>query len=312
MTVADALADLKVAVLDLQSADFDTYGRPLKKLAKALSDPSLKAINDDLKSGLDFEKFLADGGARGRSGYGSLDWPLDKKAELGLALILIERGAADENWFLQFAHRYYDAGSKHIAAIRKTVSSVIIPFARDYRAYVEAQAMVAVPKARRVAATSANKVFLVHGHDEGPKHEVARFLEAQGLEPVILHERSSRGMTIIEKLEAHSDVGFAIVLFTPDDMGRAKDEPDEKPRARQNVVLELGYFIAHLGRGRVCAIRKGFVEWPTDYGGVVYVEFDPRGGWKVELARELKDAGYEIDFEMVVMGRSKRVAATQG
>ena len=129
---------------------------------------------------------------------------------------------------------------------------------------------------------------------------VARYIESLGLKAIILHEQTNRGMTIIEKLEAFSDVGFAVILFTPDDVGRAVTETVENPRARQNVVLELGYFMGKLGRGKVCAIRKGDIEWPSDYGGVVWTSFDDAGGWKQALASELDAAGYDIDFNAVM------------
>jgi len=143
------------------------------------------------------------------------------------------------------------------------------------------------------------KIFVVHGHDEGAREAIARFLERIGFEPIILHEQANQGRTIIEKVEVHGDVGFAIVLFTPDDEGAKKGEPP-KPRARQNVVLELGYFIGRLGRERVCALKRGDVEIPSDFGGVVYASFDEGGGWRQTLANELQAAGFKIDWNQVM------------
>ena len=145
------------------------------------------------------------------------------------------------------------------------------------------------------------KVFVVHGHDDLAKVTVARFLERLGLEPVILHEKVSAGRTIIEKIEAYTDVGFAIVLYTPDDIGSvAATKPDLKPRARQNVVFEHGYLIGKLGRGNVCALLKGDVEKPSDISGIVYVSFDDRGAWNTEIAKELNNAGYKIDMNRLL------------
>ena len=93
-------------------------------------------------------------------------------------------------------------------------------------------------------------------------------------------------------------MGFAVVLVTPDDNG-AKEDSDAKPRARQNVVFELGFFIGVLGQDRVCALMKGNVEKPSDFEGVVYVAFED-GRWQLDLARELKAAGYEIDMNRAV------------
>lgn len=144
---------------------------------------------------------------------------------------------------------------------------------------------------------STSRVFVVHGHDEAIREGIARFLEKLGLEPVILHEQASEGMTVIEKLERHSDVRFAVVLLTPDDEGRRiATDSVLRPRARQNVVLELGYFTAKLGRKAVCALHRGSLELPSDYFGVVYVPIDEGGGWQLKLARELKAAGFPIDM----------------
>jgi predicted nucleotide-binding protein len=144
-----------------------------------------------------------------------------------------------------------------------------------------------------------SKVFVVHGRDDGAREAVARFIEALGLSPIVLHEQPNRGRTIIEKVEEHSDVAFAVVLLTPDDEGKAKSEQALKPRARQNVVLELGYFIGLLGRSNVCALLRNSVEIPSDFAGVIYERFDSAGAWRQTLARELKAAGYSFDWHVV-------------
>jgi predicted nucleotide-binding protein len=143
------------------------------------------------------------------------------------------------------------------------------------------------------AAAPSRRVFIVHGHDEAAKQSVARFLEQLKFQAIILHEQANQGRTIIEKIESNRDVGFAVVLLTPDD--ECVTPAGNKKRARQNVILELGYFISHLGRDRVAALKKGDVELPSDVMGVVYTEFDDRGAWKMDLARELKAAGYSIE-----------------
>ena len=155
----------------------------------------------------------------------------------------------------------------------------------------------AVPAA--APARASNEVFIVHGHEEGPRESVARFLESLGLRPVILHEQASRGQTIIEKVETHSDVGFAVVLLTADDVG-GRVGAEASPRARQNVILELGYFIGRLGRQNVCALVRQGVEIPSDFSGVVYVELAENDAWKIRLARELRESGYEIDWNKVM------------
>ena len=140
-------------------------------------------------------------------------------------------------------------------------------------------------------------IFIVHGHDSAAKHEVARVIDQLGLHPIILHEKADRGRTIIEKVEHHADVGFAVVLLTPDDVGHPKDKPAEsKPRPRQNVVLELGYFIGKLGRSNVCALMKGGIEIPTDFSGVLYTPMDEGGAWRFKLATEINAAGIDADL----------------
>ena len=143
--------------------------------------------------------------------------------------------------------------------------------------------------------TNTKEVFVIHGRNNETKETVARFLQNLDLTPLILHEQPNQGQTIIEKFEQHAQVGFAVALLTPDDVGSLQDARDElKPRARQNVVFELGYFLGRLGRERVCALIKGNVEPPSDYDGVVYISLDD-GGWKMDLIRELKNAGFEVD-----------------
>lgn len=144
---------------------------------------------------------------------------------------------------------------------------------------------------------SDDKVFIVHGHDDGLKNEVARFLEKLGLRPIILHEQASSGQTIIEKIEHYSNVGFGIVLYTPCDLGSVASEPEKlKARARQNVVFEHGYLMSKLGRKNVVALVKGDIEKPNDVSGVVYINYTNGEGWKTDIAKELKAVGYSIDL----------------
>jgi predicted nucleotide-binding protein len=142
-------------------------------------------------------------------------------------------------------------------------------------------------------------VFIVHGHNEAVRESVARFVSRLNLTPVVLHEQASQGRTVVEKLEAHASVGFAIVLLTPNDVG-GPDPQHLQPRARQNVVLELGYFLGRLQRNRVCAVYKGDLEIPSDYMGVIYVPFDSAGGWRLQLAKELKAAGLHVDMNKAI------------
>jgi predicted nucleotide-binding protein len=150
------------------------------------------------------------------------------------------------------------------------------------------------------ASPISNRVFVVHGHDQGVKEAVARFLEKLDLEPVILHEKPNAGRTIIEKFSDYSDVHFAVVLLTGDDEGKSRGSSEAlKLRARQNVFLELGYFLGKLGRARVCALHEDGVEIPSDYQGVLFVPLDKNDKWKYDLVTELKAAGFSVDANRI-------------
>lgn len=157
---------------------------------------------------------------------------------------------------------------------------------------------VSDPAAEVPKAVATKEVFIVHGHDEATKAKVARFLEHLGLVPVILHEQPDCGQTIIEKLERHAlGVAFAVVLLTPDDVGAAKQSATTLfARARQNVILEMGYFISKLGRSKVCPLYSKGVELPSDLFGVIYTPLEEHDAWQLKLARELKAAGLDVDM----------------
>lgn len=158
------------------------------------------------------------------------------------------------------------------------------------------------PGALEVKLPKNNSVFVVHGQDEGAKQAVARFLEQLGITPVILQEQINQGKTIIEKFEEFSArAGFAIVLMTPDDCGyQIGKETEKMDRARQNVVFELGYFLARLGRNKIFVLKKGEIEMLSDFIGIVYEPFDGGEGWKMRLARELKGAGFAVDLNKAI------------
>lgn len=138
-----------------------------------------------------------------------------------------------------------------------------------------------------------DKVFIVHGHDGELKQSVARIIEKQGIEAIILSEQANKGRTIIEKFEAYSDVSGAICLFTADDFGRAKKDSSDNTRARQNVVLETGYFMGKLGRDHIVILADNGIEMPSDLSGIVYTDTE---SWKIDLLKELKAMGYTVDF----------------
>ncbi|MBZ0258008.1 nucleotide-binding protein [bacterium] len=155
------------------------------------------------------------------------------------------------------------------------------------------------PKSDIIVNKANNSVFIVYGHDSEAREQLELLLRRVKLEPIVLQNLPSGGQTIIEKLETSSDVTYACVLLTPDDMGHAKDLPDKmSPRARQNVVLELGMFLAKLGRKRVAILHKGNVELPSDINGLIYLPFNDRvDEIKDRLGAELQNAGFNINIK---------------
>lgn len=145
-----------------------------------------------------------------------------------------------------------------------------------------------------------NSVFIVHGHDDALLQNVARFIEKLKIKPIILFEQPGKSKTIIEKLEEYSNTRYAVVLFTPDDLGKAAKDEDLKPRARQNVVLELGFFIGKLNRENVCVLYDDSIELPSDYRGVEYLKIDSDGAWKLKLAKEMKASGLNLDMNNAI------------
>lgn len=293
MGEVDLFGQINNAVLDLQSAQLQSYERPLKTLGRLLRHPDLEAANKNLTEGLDLETFLAESESSQGSmmGSGRLAWPDNQEQTLGLTLLLIEKFAENPDFMAQFGHTYFYSGRKIVSGVHAITGQMIIPFARDYKSYVLNHGNVR-PK---LVTPLSNKVFIVHGHDGEARESVARWLSKAGFEPIILHEQANKGRTVIEKVEANSDVGFAVVLLTPDDEGCVKGETPE-PRARQNVLLELGYFIGRLGREKVCALKRGTLEIPSDFAGVVWETMDASNGWKQALGRELEAAGHTVDW----------------
>lgn len=291
----DLLKQINNAILDLQAAQLNSISRPLGTLARLLKHPDLAEINDKLTAAVDYDAFLAaseqTGG--GMVGSGHLVWPDDMAHCLGLTLVMIDRLAADpERRVLDLTHDYYYASGSIDRTINRFVREVIIPFGRDYKSYIQNQASAEA----NLIMPASNKVFVVHGHDEEAKEGLARFIEKLGLEAIVLGEQPNQGRTIVEKFEDFArEVGFAVVLLTPDDLGSAVLDADQSSRARQNVIFELGYFAGKLGRGRVCLVRKGAVEMPSDLYGIVYTEMDTAGAWRQRLVAELKAA--KLDFD---------------
>ena len=188
-----------------------------------------------------------------------------------------------------FQEAYLDGLESAASVLESMIDEV-----KEYWEETEASAASSISQGKPTTIT--NDVFVIHGREAGAKETVARFLQILGLNPVVLHEQPNQGRTIIEKFEQHVQAAFAIALLTPDDVGALATEPKNLHfRARQNVIFEFGYFVGCLGRERVCAIVGDRVELPSDYDGVLYIELDESGAWKMELVREMKAAGLDVD-----------------
>lgn len=162
----------------------------------------------------------------------------------------------------------------------------------------------------RKAVMSRKKVFIAHGKDLRPLNELKQIITEAGLTPVVLSEEASAGKTIIEKLEAYSDVGYAFIILTPDDLGGYVEVggsiwsrpkrlrnflKNAQIRPRQNVILEFGFFAGKIGRNRITCLLKKPVVQPSDMQGIVYLSFkESLKETKSEILKELRAAGYDI------------------
>ncbi len=306
--VNQVLREVENTIHDLRRSDYKGFSRFIAKLHKQLNSDELIDITEGLKANIDLKAWVEDGlkSQRGTVGSARLNWPAETEKELGLVIALTEAFALKKESIFspeQFSFQFYYQSNKFNDNIGHMVDEVYVPFGRDFVEYVKGLSQVEGDgfQRRPEIDVSVRKVFIVHGHDNESKQTVARFFESLDFEPIILHEQASGGRTIIEKIEAYDQVGFAVVLLTPDDVGASKnDESNLKPRARQNVIAELGYFVARLGRSRVVALKRGELEVPSDFDGVIYIPIDSGEGWKLKMSKELDAAGYDIDFNKVI------------
>jgi len=212
-------------------------------------------------------------------------------AKLQRSVFFVGRGESDVSVFLR------DDGESCLAFI----DSLRLDIENDEFDFSPPPQVIQAPISHKPSLQN-KRVFIVHGHDDLLKTKTARFIEKLGFEAVILHEQASKGMTIIEKIEANTEVGFAIILYTGDDRGNTEASAangELNLRARQNVVFEHGYLVAKLTRSHVVPLVSGRVELPSDISGIVYVDDT---NWQIEIAKEMKAAGYAIDFNKLVGG----------
>ncbi len=292
--MAVSRSEFSYRIGQLQYLDFQDATPRLAGLLEWLdSDPKGAAVLQELRN-RDIQPLLD------AAGFQKPPKPKTPEDVAAIAVCIIDSAIKRETEIFQIGYSIGVHGSS--SHIQDTMDEISRRYIRPLFEYLEVRLFDSEPetiaaKVSRVAIVNRMDVFVVHGHDEATKQTVARFLERVGLNPIILHEQSNRGRTIIEKFEDHAEVQFAVVILTPDDVGRLATEPEEalKFRARQNVIFEMGYFIGRIGRERVFPLTLGNIDIPSDYSGVVYTEMDTRGGWKGELVRELKGAGFAVD-----------------
>lgn len=197
---------------------------------------------------------------------------------------------------------YADGESANSVLIRLTNNGRKVKRAGGHTKYLNAETENSSPGYPKLdkTRTDQSSIFIVHGHNTEVKQSVARVIEKLGLKPIILHEQANSGMTVIEKFEKHSNVGFAIILLTDDDEGKSKREADLGNRARQNVILEMGYFIGKLSRSRVLPLYSEGVELPSDIHGLLYVPLDKAENWKFSIVKELNAVGYTVDANLLL------------
>lgn len=249
-----------------------------------------------------------------------------KRGGLDLAILDLhmerDEDESDESG-LELAHQYHESVPIILITGLPTIDAALAALHRDgktspARAFIRKQKDG--PKALLKAMQEAivPKAFLCHGRDLVTAAEVESFLEDGGVQVVILRDKPDAGQTIIEKFERNSNVNYAIVLLTPDDVGALRADTESAHgdfealagtlhhRARQNVIFELGFFLAKLERSRVVTLYRrdhGIpIELPSNYDGVQKIDMnDPVRPWRIELAREMSDAGIKLDLEKALL-----------
>jgi predicted nucleotide-binding protein len=257
--------------------------KALERLKKALE--AIPDLQQEDSSSPRFEKWCRDTEVAIEHTFGAKSRHIDDFNGIHYFPQVLFSGMAESTYQKKFA-----SGLQSAASVLQSMIDEINEYWQDDLLDEEPQISEALPPGGSL------NVFVIHGHEDGTKETVARFLTILGLKPIILHEKPNEGRTIIEKFENFADVAYAVALFTPDDVGGKKTEPEKlQDRARQNVIFEFGYFMGHLGRNRVCGLTVGDIELPSDYAGVIYIPIDAEGAWRMKLVKELKAVGIEVD-----------------
>jgi hypothetical protein len=264
--VNQVLREVENTIHDLRRSDYKGFSRFIAKLHKQLNSDELIDITEGLKANIDLKAWVEDGlkSQRGTVGSARLNWPAETEKELGLVIALTEAFALKKESIFspeQFSFQFYYQSNKFNDNIGHMVDEVYVPFGRDFVEYVKGLSQVEGDgfQRRPEIDVSVRKVFIVHGHDNESKQTVARFFESLDFEPIILHEQASGGRTIIEKIEAYDQVGFAVVLLTPDDVGASKNDESNLNQGRGKMLLR-SLVILLLGLGDLVPLRSSAVS----------------------------------------------------
>lgn len=256
--------------------------------ATALASWALRHPDATTAEGLSLWEFLVK-----RAAHDFAGWSEDGPPQIAERHWLDFKGALEDEGYSLMRGSVFDTSLKRVLSLGS---------AKPDRA--ETRPIASSPVA---SAHSVNrKVFVVHGRNATMKEAVAHYLLKIGLEPVILHDQPNKGRTLFTKFqEVAQEASFAVVLLYPDDLGNVAAEALElkdgglNPRARQNVILELGFFIGKLGSAHVAALVSGSVEKPSDFDGVLYIPYSDDNNWRELLLRELKAANVPFDPDRV-------------
>jgi predicted nucleotide-binding protein len=270
-------------IAQIQRRITELEGFDPQKITKRFSDPSVIQIQTAIEATL-----------AAVFGHGTVEYDRYKDAAT------LDNGPVILRTDLGGRGGHYDDRYEAIQYVTEGMAQALALLRQAIRSLEEEIEFATPPQFAEFAATAARqvsrKIFLVHGRDDAAKNEVALFIRAIGLEPIILHLRPNGGRHLLTKFTEESEgAGFAVVLMTPDDEGGLSGAENRRPRARQNVVFELGFFIGKLGPASVAALLKGDVEKPSDFDGIAYIAFDSDNRWKTDLARELHHAKVPFD-----------------
>lgn len=283
---------MKIELIYYQLCSSNEYYKRIKE-AQQYHDKGIP-LTEDLLSSISIElnnrKFCDELDEQIKKGYDHLDYWLR-----GLISNYVKR-KSKQNGDTTYNFEYYKSWLENTKLLLKWKIPYIEEWCNDYETLIKEQ------KAMEQNITGdKSKVFIVHGHDDGAKETVARFVEKIGCESIILHEKSNKGKTIIEKLEEYTNVAFAIVIYTPCDKGgENKENATLNQRARQNVVFEHGFLSGKLGRSHVCALIKGNIDIPSDITGMVYIQMNENDAWKNDLIKEMRECGCQVDINRLL------------